>query len=144
MPEDLDLDSDDRDTALERGFTQHDTLAFRGKQLRPMTIGTYSVLQRAGNKLVTGGSDAPFADAAGFVLIHSADDSEAKEARKQVWRGREAWNEYVHEFMEADPDIAADLFEAIPTFRKMIDDFVRALTKSVSADGKKKSGAQAT
>jgi hypothetical protein len=138
------LDPDDRDAALERGFTQHDTLTFRGKRLIPLTIATYSVLQRAGNKLVTGGSDAPFADAAGFVLLHVADETENRRARSAVWRGREAWNEYVYAYLASDSTIAEDLFAAIPTFQKMVEDFVKSMTKSMSAAGvKKKSGAQA-
>lgn len=143
MNNDIELGPDDRDTALERGFTQHDTLSFRGKSLIPLTIATHSVLQRAGNRLVTGNSEAPFADAAGFVLIHSADPDENRKTRSFVWKGKEAWNEYVYQFLEANPDIHQDLFDAIPMFRKMIDDFTRSMTKSVGGEnGKKKYGPQ--
>ena len=143
--EDLDFDPEDRNPALERGFTQHDTLIFRGKTLRPMTVGTYSVLQRSGNKLISGGSADPFGDAVGFLLLHSADPDESKEARRKVWAGQAAWNEYVYEYMEEHPDIHEDLLAAIPMFHRMIADFTKALTKSVSAlDSKKKSGAQPT
>lgn len=145
MPnDDLDIGPDDRDTALERGFTHHDTLEFRGKPLKPLTIATHSVLQRAGNRLVMGNSEAPFADAAGFVLIHSADPDEARRARNVVWKGKEAWNEFIYEYLDANPDISGDLMEAIPMFRRMIDDFGKALTKSVGGEnGKKKYGPQA-
>lgn len=142
MPDDdIELGPDDRDTALERGFTQHDTLSFRGKPLLPLTIATHSVLQRAGNRLVTGASEAPFADAAGFILIHSADPDENRKARSFVWKGKEVWNEYVYQYLSDNPDIHSDLMDAIPMFRKMIEDFGRTLTKSASAvDGKKKYG----
>ena len=140
--DDIDLGPDDRDAALERGFTQHDTLTFRGKPLRPLTIATHAVLQRSGNRLVSGDSEAPFADTAGFLLIHSADEKENRTVRNIVWKGKEAWNEYIFQYLEANPDIHQDLMAAIPVFRKMIEDFGKALTKSVSGEGKKKSGIQ--
>jgi hypothetical protein len=139
------LDPEDRDAALERGFTQHDTLEFRGKPLKPLSVATYSVLQRAGNRLVLGGSTDPFGDAMGFILIHSADPKESREARARVWAGAASWNEYVFNYLDEHPDVHEDLFAAIPMFRAMIDDFAKAVTKSVSAgDLKKKSGPQVT
>lgn len=139
------LDPDDREAALERGFTQHDALEFRGKLLKPLSAATYSVLQRSGNRLLSGVSTDPFSDVAGFVLLHAADPSESKEARRKVWAGQAVWNEYVYEYLEANPDIHQDLEAAIPMFQRMIEDYAKSFTKSVSAgEGKKKSGAQVT
>lgn len=139
------LDPEDREAALERGFTQHDTLEFQGKPLKPLTVATYSVLQRSGNRLLTGGSTDPFGDAVAFILLHAADPKESKEARRRVWAGQASWNEYVFEYMDANPGIYDDLMDFIPVFKAMIEDFTKTLTKSISAEpGKKKSGAQAT
>jgi hypothetical protein len=145
MPEDLDFDPEDREAALERGFTQHDVLEFRGKRLVPITAGTYSVLQRSGNRLMSGGSPDPLGDAVGFILLHSADPDERLQARARVYAGQSSWLEYVYQYMEENPGIHADLLASVPLFERMFKDFSKTLTKSVSAgSGKKKSGARAT
>jgi hypothetical protein len=143
MPDDLEFDPEDREAALERGFTQHDALMFRGKRLVPISAGTYSVLQRSGNRLISGNSTDPLGDATGFILLHSADPDERLKARSRVFAGHTSWLEYVYQYMEANPDIHADLLDSIPLFQRMFEDFSKTMTKSVSAgEGKKKSGAQ--
>jgi hypothetical protein len=139
------LDPEDRDLALERGFLDHDTLSFRGKRLIPLCLATYTVLQRSGNRLLLGNSIDPLGDAVAFLLLHSADPDDRKEARRRVYSGQAVWNEYVYNYMESNPDLMGDLVPALPMFTRMIEDFTRTLTKSVSAEtGKKKSGDQAT
>jgi hypothetical protein len=137
------LDPEDRDAALERGFTQHDTLSFRGKPLRPLTIATWRLLQRSGNQFLLGRTDDPLGDSVGFILLHSLDEEEHKKARAYVWRGTTAWNEYIHEYLDANPDIMPDVMEAAPMLRQMVQDFLNAFSKSISgAELKKKSGDQ--
>jgi hypothetical protein len=137
-------DPDDREAALERGFSQHDTLRFRGKALRPLTISSWRLLQRTGNHLLQGNSDDAVGDAAGFILLHVLDEDEHRLARMYVWRGTAAWNEYIHHYLYENPDIVEDLMAAAPMLRAMVEDFTKTFTRSVSAgEAKKKSGALA-
>lgn len=134
-------DPDDRDAALERGFTLHDTLQFRGKALRPLTLSSWRLLIQSENKLLTGGTKDPVGDAAAYMLIHVRDEDEHRNVRATIWRGMAAWNEYIHQYLDENPDILGDLTEAIPMVKKMLADFHAAQTKSVSAsEHKKKSG----
>ena len=143
MNDDIELGPDDRDEALRRGFTQHDTLTFMGKRLRPMTAGTLDLLQKTGNRLLAGGQETPFSDVAAFALLHLADEKEHAIVRSNVWRGRAAWNEYVYAFLNDTPNIEAELKDAAPAFRQIISDYSQGLTKSVNGDdGKKKCGPQ--
>jgi hypothetical protein len=142
MPEDLDFDPEDREAALERGFTQHDTLTFRGKRLRPLTLSSWRLLCRSGNGLVFGVKTDVIGDAAAFVLLHAFDEDEHAATRAQLWRGTAAWNEYIHKYLDSNPDLLADLNDAAPMLSQMVTDFHKAQTKSISAgEGKKKSGA---
>lgn len=136
------LDPDDREAALERGFTQHDTLSFRGKHLRPLTISTWRLLQQTKNNFILGSMDDAIGNAVGFVLLHVLDEDEHKKVRAHVWRGPAAWNEYIHQYLEANPDVLEDIVAAAPMFRAMVEDFTKSQTRSVSAgELKKKSGA---
>jgi hypothetical protein len=143
--DDLDdiIGTDDRDEALRRGFSQHDTLTFMGKRLRPMTAGTLDLLQKTGNRLLAGGQETPFSDIAGFALLHIADEDQHKAVRAQVWKGRSAWNEYVYQFLNDTPNVEVELRDASPAFRKIIADYTSVITRPANAmDGKKKYGHQ--
>lgn len=136
MPNDLDF-LDDRTDAQNRGFTQHDTLSFMGRALSPMTTGTLSILDQTGNKLLVG-ADAPFFDAAAFVLIHQADETDARAARAAAWSGRVVWNEYVFQFMQSIPEIQAELANIGPTIKRMIEDYYKIVAVPAGGSAKKK------
>lgn len=137
MPEDNSFLEDDRGDAQNRAFTQHGNLSFMGIPLRPLSVGTMSLMDQTGNRLLKR-SDVPFFDAAAFVLLHQSDEQAAREARAMAWNGRIAWNEFVFEFIESKPDIAEHLVKAAPMFRQMIEDYQAILTKSLSVAGSKK------
>ena len=142
--EDDEIGPDDREDALRRGFSQHDTLTFMGKRLRPMTAGTLDLLQKTGNRLLAGGQETPFSDIAGFALLHIADEDQHKTVRAKVWQGRASWNEYVYQFLNDTPEVEAELRDASPAFRKIIADYTNVITRPANAsDGKKKYGPQA-
>ncbi len=145
MTEDIEFGPDDREEALRRGFTQHDTLMFMGKPLRPMTAGTLDLLQKTGNRLLAGGQETPFSDIAGFALLHIADEEQHRAVRGYVWRGKAAWNEYVYQFLNDTPHVEAELRDASPAFRQIISDYTKGITKFAngSEEVKKKCGPQA-
>jgi hypothetical protein len=141
---DLDFGPDDREEALSRGFTQHDTLVFMGKRLRPMTAGTLDLLQKTGNRLLAGGQETPFSDIAGFALLHILDEDEHRSIRAEVWRGRASWNEYVYQFLNGTPNVEAELRDAAPAFRQIINDYTQGITRAANgSEAKKKYGPQA-
>jgi hypothetical protein len=143
MNDDLDFGPDDREEALQRGFTQHDTLTFMGKPLRPMTAGTLDLLQKTGNRLLAGGQETPFSDIAGFALLHISNEDEHRSIRREVWRGRESWNEYIYQFLNGTPNVEAELRDAAPAFRQIINDYTQGITKTANgAEAKKKCGHQ--
>lgn len=136
---DQSLDIDDREAALERAFTQHDSLMFMGEKLKPLSIATFSLMQRAGIKIL--GARMEIMDIAGFILLHSSDEKKNREARSAVWRGVDAWSEYVFKYLEGNPDIMEHIIANQSVFLRMLEDFVQVQTKSMSSgELKKKSG----
>ena len=141
MNEDLEIGPDDRDEALARGFTQHDTLTFLGKPLRPMTAGTLDLLQKTGNRLLQNDQATPFSDMAGFALLHVQDEKEAKKIRAEVWKGRAAWNEYIYRFLDETPNVEEELKNAANAFRQIIEDYSKGITRmNGDLNAKKKTG----
>ena len=152
MNADIDLGPDDREEALSRGFTQHDTLTFMGKPLRAMTAGTLDLLQKTGNRLLAGDKETPFADIAGFALLHirhrgphrhgvAQDEDEHRKIRAEVWKGRANWSEYVYRFLNDTPNIERELRDATDSFLQILSDYAKGITRATSnGEGKKKCG----
>jgi len=57
-------------TVCEDAFTA--SYEWGGAPLLPLTLGTYMLLVKSGNRLVQGDSSNPLEDIAGWILVHSA------------------------------------------------------------------------
>ena len=85
--DDLDLGPDDREDALRRGFSQHDTLTFMGKRSASDDGRDARLAAETGNRLLAGGQETPFSDVAAFALLHLADETEHAKVRSQYGAG---------------------------------------------------------
>jgi hypothetical protein len=132
----LDPEDQERDDALERAFLEHDTLEFDGIPLRPVTAGTWMLLERSKNRLLVGDVSNAIADTAGFILIHEEDN---KAARQAIFSGQ--FDEMVFEFLDELTNAHTKLAGFAPTIARMVEDYTKTQTQDISGEPvKKKSG----
>jgi hypothetical protein len=118
-----------RDEALARAFTAHDAMTFDGKPIRPVSAGSMAMLQRTRNGLIFGDSSNLLFDAAGFVIIHTDDETLFKSARRAAWSAD--WPAYVIDWLDAVPDAQAKLTLFAPKIAELMNDYGQALTTSL-------------
>jgi hypothetical protein len=129
---DLATDSDDiREPALERAFTQHDSLEFDGKPIRPISAGSMAIMQRTKNGLIFGDSTNLLFDAASFVIIHTDEETQFKAARRAAF-GPD-WPGYVIDWLDATEAAQAKLTQFAPQIAELMNDYGSALTKQLES-----------
>lgn len=138
MPENLDFLEDDRAGAQSRGFTQHDTLSFKGKKIAPPTLATLLLLEESNNRIYTRAGRAGLADVAGWILIHIDDEEISRPARYAISQGRFAWMEHIQKFLKDNPTFMQDVSNMLPELQKMASDLSAIQTKAVGGGGAKK------
>jgi hypothetical protein len=132
----LDPEDQDRTDAIERSFLEHDALEFEGIPLRPVTAGTWMLLERSKNRLLLGDVSNAIADTAAFVLIHEEDN---RAARASIFAGK--FDEMIFEFLDELDGAHSKLLQFAPTIARMVEDYVKTQTQSISGEPvKKKSG----
>jgi hypothetical protein len=129
---DLATDSDDiREAALERAFTQHDSLEFDGKPIRPVSAGSMAMMQRTKNGLIFGDKSNLLFDTASFVIIHT-DDERAFRRVKDEAKG-DNWFGYVIDWLDATEAAQAKLTQFAPQIAELMNDYGSALTKQLES-----------
>jgi hypothetical protein len=132
----LDPEDQERDDALQRAFIEHDILEFDGIPLRPFTLGTLTLLQQSGNRLLVNDTSNSIADTAGFILIHEEDN---RAARKAIKNGE--FEDMIFEFLDQLENGQTKLKNFIPTIARMVEDYTKTQTQDISGEPvKKKSG----
>jgi hypothetical protein len=127
-----DPEDDPRDASLMRAYTQHDTLAFDGKAIRPVSAGSMAIMEKVRNGLIFGDKSSLLFDTAAFVLLHTDDEKTFRAARRAAWSND--WSEFVINWLDATPDVHAKLTAFAPAIREMMNDYGKSLTKSMEAN----------
>jgi len=127
-------DDDDRETALENAFLG--SQEFDGVEMRPVTIGSLTLLQRAGNKLFFGDASNSIFDVGAFVLIHGEDT--AHEARRAIINGGGIFDEMVYDFLDR-PGMQRKIISFQPVIESMLAEYTKTETIEIgSGEGAKK------
>jgi hypothetical protein len=102
-PEDFDLAPDGEDIARTQALESQligPGIEYQGRQLNPISAGTFALMQRAGMKIVWGDTSALLCELAGFILLH--DEATATAARRAIYSNEKtaAFDEMVFQFLE--------------------------------------------
>jgi len=142
---DLQLDADDnpeREESLASAFLEADTKDFDGIKLRPITLGTMAIMQRAKLRLLVGDTSNMLSDVAAFILIH---DEDSLLARKAIYAGNGEFEELIFQFLDTLENAESKLTEFAPNITKMFEDYSRTQTQTIGAQSqghKKKYGSR--
>lgn len=135
---------EEREAALGRAFTQHDTLEFDGMELRPITGGTMDLMAQANCRMFHGDQTRLLRDCAAFILLHQADTGLSRRARRILYADPLDFEEEIFQFLDK-PGIVEKITEFAPVLSKMMADFTGTQTTALASgdtkgSAKKKSG----
>lgn len=124
----MDIDPEKREGLLETAALGA-TSEIQGRELRPVTAATWSLLSRLQNSFITGQQSGDYAfDVYSFVYLHS---KPMAEIRKRI-ATMDDLRADIYEFMDAQP--VANVFAFVPHITQQMEQVAATITQSAPSE----------